>query len=153
MTGRLDGIARHDRPKGPMETVDHVAVDAGQGVHGDFRGALAATKPARKRQVSIIEAESLATAFAECGAAQLTWSDCRRNLLVSGLRLPRIAGARVAVGASLVIEVTMECDPCERMDGLHQGLRAAMTPDWRGGVCGRVVQDGTIALGDEVRIL
>jgi MOSC domain-containing protein YiiM len=38
------------------------------------------------------------------------------------------------------------------MDELAPGLRAALTPDWRGGVTGRVIADGTIAVGDEVRI-
>ena len=152
MAGRLAGIARHDRPKGPMETVDHVAVTAAEGVHGDFRGGLAATKPGRRRQVSLIEAESVTAAMAEAGAV-LEWSDCRRNLLVQGLRLPREEGLRVQIGDSLVLEITGECDPCERMDALHEGLRAAMTPDWRGGFLGRVIEDGEIAVGDDIRIL
>ena len=151
-TGRLAGIARHDRPKGPMETLDHVAVTIAEGVQGDFRGGLAATKPGRKRQVSLIEAECVSAAMSEAGA-MLDWSDCRRNLLVQGLRLPREDGTRLQIGHSLTIEVTGECDPCERMDALHEGLRAAMTPDWRGGFVGRVIADGEIAIGDEIRIL
>ena len=150
--GKLAGIARHDRPLGPMETLGHVAVTAAEGVHGDFRGARAALKPGRKRQVSLIEAESVAQAMADAGAL-LDWSDCRRNLLVEGLRLPRGPGAKVRIGASLVIEITDECEPCERMDALHEGLRAALTPDWRGGFLGRVIEDGEIAVGDEIRIL
>jgi MOSC domain-containing protein YiiM len=151
-TGRLAGIARHDRPKGQMETVDHVAVTATEGVHGDFRGAHASTKPGRERQVSLIEAECVTAAIAEAGAV-LDWSDCRRNLLVTGLRLPREEGTRVRIGDSLVVEITSECDPCGRMDALHQGLRAALTPDWRGGFLGRVIEDGEIAVGDPIRIL
>jgi MOSC domain-containing protein YiiM len=135
-----------------METVDHVAVTAAEGLHGDFRGGLAATKKGRRRQVSLIEADSVSKAFAEAHAA-LDWSDCRRNLLVAGLRLPREEGTKIAIGESLVIEVTMECDPCDRMDALKDGLRVALTPDWRGGVLGRVIEDGEIAVGDEVRIL
>ena len=152
MTGRLAGIARHDRPKGPMETIDHVAVTVAEGVHGDFRGGLASTKPGGKRQVSLIEADSVIAAMAEAGAV-LDWSDCRRNLLVTGLRLPREEGTRVQIGDSLVLEITCECDPCERMDALHEGLRAAMTPDWRGGFLGRVIEDGQVAIGDPIRIL
>jgi len=152
ITGRLAGIARHDRPFGPMETLGSVSVTRAEGVHGDFRGAKASTKPTRKRQVSLIEAECVSAALAESGAL-LDWSDCRRNLLVQGLRLPRAAGTRVGIGGTLVIEITDECDPCERMDALHDGLRAALTPDWRGGFLGRVVEDGEIAVGDEVRIL
>ena len=151
-TGHLAGIARHDRPFGPMETLERVSVTAGEGVHGDFRGARASMKPSRKRQVSLIEAECVSAAMAEAGAL-LDWSDCRRNLLVRGLRLPRVPGTRVRIGASLVLEITDECEPCERMDALHEGLRAALTPDWRGGFLGRVIEDGEIAVGDEIRIL
>ena len=152
MAGRLAGIARHDRPKGPMETLDRVAVTVAEGVHGDFRGGLASTKPGRGRQVSLIEAEYVTAAMAEAGA-ELDWSDCRRNLLVAGLRLPREEGTRLQIGDSLVLQITGECDPCERMDALHEGLRAAMNPDWRGGFLGRVIEDGEIAVGDEIRIL
>ena len=102
--------------------------------------------------IALIEAEGLGAAFAEAGAA-LDWSDCRRNLLVEGLRLPREPGAHVAIGDHLVIEITDECEPCERMDALHPGLRAALAPDWRGGFLGRVVEDGEIAVGDAVRVL
>ena len=152
MSGKLAGIARHDRPKGPMEPLETVAVSAVEGLHGDYRGAQAAMKPGRKRQVSLIEADGLASAFAET-RAPLNWWDCRRNLLIEGLRIPREVGTCVAIGDCLVIEITDECEPCERMEALHSGLRAAMTPDWRGGFLGRVVEDGEIAVGDEVRIL
>ena len=58
----------------------------------------------------------------------------------------------IAIGAALRIEITVETEPCERMDALLPGLKAALMPDWRGGVCGRVLTDGEIAIGDEVRI-
>ncbi|OYW44591.1 MAG: MOSC domain-containing protein [Sphingomonadales bacterium 32-68-7] len=135
-----------------METLSTVTVTAAEGLHGDFRGALAATKPGRRRQVSLLEADSWAAAQADVGA-QVDWWQARRNLLIAGVRIPREVGARVAIGEALVIEITGECDPCDRMDALHAGLRAGMTPDWRGGFCGRVIADGEIAVGDEVRIL
>lgn len=153
--GRLGGIARHDRPYGPIETLGHVSVTATEGVHGCIRGALAATKKTRKRQVSIIEAESWAAAMEDLGIAEhdrLPWHARRANLLVEGLRLPREAGTVIAIGTSLRIELTVETEPCERMDALLPGLKAALMPDWRGGVCGRVLTDGEIAVGDEVRI-
>jgi MOSC domain-containing protein YiiM len=81
------------------------------------------------------------------------WWNSRRNLLVDGLRLPREAGTRVQIGETLVLEITGECDPCARMEALHAGLRAALTPDWRGGFLGRVITDGEIAVGEEIRIL
>ena len=135
-----------------METLDSARVTRGEGVLGDYRGALAAQKPGRKRQVSLIERECWDAALAEIGGS-LDWHHSRRNLLLDGLRLLRQPGTRLQIGASLVIEITGECDPCERMEALMPGLFAAMTPDWRGGFVGRVEQDGEIALDNEIRIL
>lgn len=152
--GRLQGIARHDRPRGPIETLDHVLVNTSEGVHGDFRGAVVPGKKG-KRQVSLIEAESWAAAMADlglAGASALPWHVRRANLLVEGMRLPREAGRVVAIGPNLRIEITQECDPCSRMEEIRPGLKAALMPDWRGGVLGRVLADGAIAVGDEVRI-
>ncbi|MCP5378808.1 MAG: MOSC domain-containing protein [Novosphingobium sp.] len=149
MTGRLAGIARHDRPHGGIETVDAVAVTCAAGVAGDYRGGL---KPGHnRRQISLIEADGWQAAMAELGA-DIEWWQRRANLLVSGLRLPRREGAKIRVGSSLVIEVTMECDPCNRMEAIRPGLKAALMPDWRGGVLGRVLEDGDIAVGDDIRI-
>lgn len=135
-----------------METLDHARVTVAEGVHGDFRGGLAATKPTRRRQVTVLEAECWRAALNEV-AAPLDWHQSRRNLLVEGAALPRQKDMRLRIGASLVLEVTGECDPCERMDALCRGLRAAMTPDWRGGLTTRVIEDGEIEIGDEVTIL
>ena len=152
--GRLVGIARHGRPRGPMETLDAVSVSQDAGLQGDFRGAV---RPGRKpkRQVSLIEAESWQAAMAELGRegeALVPWFERRANLLTQGIRLPRETGVVVAIGATLRIEVTGECDPCSRMEEVAPGLKAVLIPDWRGGVLGRVLADGEIALGDEVRI-
>ena len=152
--GRLGGIARHDRSRGAIETIDHVMVSTSQGVHGDFRGAARPGKSTR-RQISLIEADSWAAAMADLGLvgeAALPWHVRRANLLVEGLRLPREAGRVIAIGESLRIEVTCECDPCSRMEEIAPGLKAALTPEWRGGVLGRVLTDGPIAIGDQIRI-
>ncbi|MEO0063294.1 MAG: hypothetical protein RLZZ08_1854 [Pseudomonadota bacterium] len=135
-----------------METVTAVSVTRPLGVAGDFRGALAGQKKSFKRQVSLIESECWAAAMHDV-QSNLDWHHARRNLLLSGIRLPRARGTLVAIGAALVIEILDECDPCERMEALVPGLRAALTADWRGGFLGRVMQDGDIAVGDETRIL
>lgn len=149
-TGRLGGIARHKRSRGPVETVPCVHVTEGEGVRGDYRGAI---RPGRsgKRQITLMEAESWAAALAEL-KVELPWHVRRVNLLVHGVRLPRERGAIIAIGESLRIRVNCECDPCSRMDEIAPGLNAVLLPDWRGGVCGKVICDGDIAIGDEVRI-
>jgi MOSC domain-containing protein YiiM len=138
-----------------METLDRVAVNQREGVQGDFRGAVRPGKFPR-RQITLLEAESWAAAMAELGRSgedQVPWYERRVNLLVEGLRLPREPGPIIAIGLNLRIEVTGECDPCSRMEEIAPGLKAVLTPDWRGGHNGRVIADGEIAVGDEVRIL
>ena len=148
--GRLLGIARHERPRGPMEVLPQVEVTCLGGVTGDCRGAL---RPGKRnwRQVSLLEQDSWDEAMALL-ATTVPWQERRANLLVGGLKLPRRTGAVIAIGASLRLETTGECDPCSRMDAVTPGLKAALMPFWRGGVLARVLSDGVIAVGDEVRI-
>jgi MOSC domain-containing protein YiiM len=149
MTGRIAGIARHAIPKGPMEVIDHATVTLEGGIAGDYRGAMKG-KP-YKRQVSLIEAGDWDAAMAEVGHS-IPWEQRRANLLVEGFDLPQIVGARLRIGADVVLEVRDETNPCERMEALAEGLRAALTPDWRGGVLTMVIHPGKIAVGDPIRI-
>ncbi len=132
-----------------METVDRARVTLEEGIVGDFRGAMKG-KP-YKRQISLIEAGDWAAAMAEVGHS-IPWEQRRANLLVEGLDLPQTVGARLRIGAEVVLEVRDETEPCDRMEALAPGLRAALTPDWRGGALAMVITPGEIAVGDEIRI-
>jgi MOSC domain-containing protein YiiM len=145
MTGRVAGIARHAERRGPIETLMRVRIAPGFGVEGDRNGAKL------KRQVSLIEAQDWAAAMGEVGA-DLPWWQRRSNLLVEGLDLPQRPGARLRVGAEVLLEVQCQIDPCERMDELHPGLRRALEPDWRGGVGARVIEGGEVCVGDEIKV-
>ena len=145
MSGRLEAIARRARPKAPMEALAEVALTPERGVEGDCRG-----RPGR-RQVTILAAEDWALAQAGLGGAPSPWTVRRANLLVAGLALPRSPGACLRIGGVL-IELTGECDPCERMDRQRAGLRQALAPDWRGGRTGRIVAGGRVRVGDEVAL-
>lgn len=147
--GRLLGIARHDRPRGAMETVDDVDVTVAGGISGDFRGSL---KPGRnRRQVTVMAAEAWHAALAELKQA-VPWEQRRVNLLVEGLAIADIAGARLVFASGMTLEVTGECDPCSRMEDVAPGLKAVLLPDWRGGITTRVIESGRLRVGDHVRI-
>ncbi len=133
-----------------MEMTDRAAITRAQGVEGDCKGVSRAGKPSR-RQVTLLDVEGWHAALGEAGV-NLPWQDRRANLYVGDLRLPRTPGSRIAIGASVVLEVTRECNPCFKMEALAPGLEAALTPDWRGGVCTVVVTEGEIAVGDTIRI-
>jgi MOSC domain-containing protein YiiM len=133
-----------------METVESVEVTIEGGIHGDFRGWV---KPGGKgkRQVTLMEAGDWEAAMAEVGH-NLPWWNRRANLLVTGLDLPQVPGALLRIGTDVVLRINCECDPCSRMEEIAEGLKAALLPDWRGGVCTRVLAGGHIAIGDRIRI-
>lgn len=150
MAGRLLGIARKAYKYAPMETLTRAEVTIDRGVAGDYRGVRNPAK-ANRRQVTLFRREDWQAALGEIGA-EADWADRRCNLYVEGLDLPRSGGARVRIGTDALLEIMGECDPCKRMEAVAEGLFPALKPDWRGGWLLRVLADGAIALGDEVRI-
>jgi MOSC domain-containing protein YiiM len=143
--GTLIGIARVTKLGGPPEEVSSTGVSVRAGIAGDARG----TK--RNRQVTVLFREGWQEACRGLGT-DLPWTLRRANLYVQGVECPRTAGARLRIG-QIVLEVTQETDPCDLMERAHPGLRGALTPEWRGGVCCAVVMGGPITVGDSVEVI
>ncbi len=143
--GRLVGIARREAKRAPMETLEQAAVSDQTGVAQDFRG-----KPG-KRTVTIISARAWREVCAELGQ-EIPWTTRRANLFVDDVDLPKSVGQIIEVG-EVRLKVTMEVDPCFRMDEQVDGLTDALKPDWRGGVGCMVLQNGTVSIGDAVTVI
>ena len=143
--GRLVGIARRDTKRAPMETLEQAEVSDQTGVAQDFRG-----KPG-DRTVTVISARAWGEVCAELGQ-QIPWTTRRANLLVDDIDLPKSAGQITEIGA-IRLKVTMEVDPCSRMDEQLEGLTNALKPDWRGGVGCSVLLGGSISIGDAVTVV
>jgi molybdopterin adenylyltransferase len=108
--------------------------------HG-LEGCAHANPP--RRDVLFASKEHLDAVGVEPGAI-------RENLTVAGVDVQRWEiGQRVRVGDA-VFEVTMVCDPCERMEQLRPGLRADL--DGRRGMLASVVEGGDVAVGDELTL-
>jgi MOSC domain-containing protein YiiM len=141
--GRLIGIAKATEKLAPLEEMEFAPVTVARGIEGDVRGTNT------DRQVTILFREGWEAALAQAGA-KLHWTARRANLYVEGMAVPH-ENARLSIG-DVVLQVTKETKPCHLMDKAHMGLKAALTPDWRGGVCCNVVSGGVIRVGDAVAV-
>lgn len=139
----IKAIAMRAKPRAQMQTVEQVQVSVEHGIDGDFRGAQ------KGRQVTVLSHEAWRTACAELHA-EIPWTTRRANLLVDNIDFcAEDVGKTLRIG-EVELLVTEETDPCSRMDEQHPGLTAALTPDWRGGVCCDVLRAGSIRIGDAV---
>ena len=142
--GRLVGIARREKKRAEMEILKDAEISDETGVANDFRG-----RPG-KRQVTVMSAEAWASACKELGQ-EIPWTTRRANLLVEDVELPQRTGDVIEVGGVRLL-ITMEVDPCSRMEEQVQGLRSALTPEWRGGVACTVLKGGPVRVGDNVSV-
>lgn len=122
----------------PMRVVESVEAIAHHGLRDDANAGRS------KRQVLIIERELL-------DEFQLPIGDVRENITVEGLQLAGTpAGMRLRVGQTL-LEVTLDCVPCEFIEGKRPGLRKAMAG--KRGTLFKVIEGGTIKVGDAVEVM
>jgi MOSC domain-containing protein YiiM len=133
------------RPGRASPMVERVRVEAvaGGGLVGDrYAGG------SGKRGVTLIQSEHLPAIAALSGHDAVPPALLRRNVVVAGLPLVALQGRRFRIGTA-VFEGTGECDPCARMEkALGPGGFNAMRG--HGGLCARIVADGSFAVGDAV---
>jgi MOSC domain-containing protein YiiM len=126
------------RGTGRSEPRERVLAIESQGLEGCAHG-----NPPR-REVLLVSKEHLDALGVEPGAI-------RENVTVEGVDVHSWpVGQRVQVGGA-ILEITMVCDPCQRMDELRAGLRSEL--DGRRGMLAHVVDGGEIAVGDEIALL
>ncbi len=126
------------RGTGRSEGRERVLAIESQGLEG-----CAHANPPR-REVLLASKEHLDAVGVEPGAI-------RENVTVEGADVHSWpVGQRVKVGDA-ILEITMVCDPCHRMDELRAGLRAEI--DGKRGMLAHVVEGGEITLGDEIALL
>ena len=122
-----------------MTPLERARAVAGHGLEG-----CAHARAGTKRQVLFASADHLAAVGVEPG-------QIRENFTVEDADVHSWpVGQRVAIGDA-EFEITMVCDPCERMDAIRPGLRAEI--DGRRGMLARVVTTGDVAVGDEITLL
>ena len=123
----------------------------GLGLLGDHRAARGTVNPKSKRQVTLLQAEHLPVIAALSGLAEVDPALLRRNLLVSGINLFALRDRTFWVG-SVLLEGSGLCHPCSRMEeALGPGGYNVMRG--HGGLTARILEGGTLHVGDEVRLV
>ncbi|MBF8296472.1 MAG: hypothetical protein HW389_3017 [Bacteroidetes bacterium] len=122
-----------------MLLLDEVNAVERLGLEGDIHAL-----KENSRQVLLIEKETL-------DALKLRPAMLRENVTTEGIPLMSLRGKQRLLVGKAVLEITNECEPCERMEELRAGLQEQLMG--RRGMLAKVVQGGLIRVGDPVTIL
>lgn len=142
----MQGILTHIfiRPEREVPAIDVSAVEAiaAKGLVGDHH-----TKGGN-RQVTILSQQAWDTICRDLGAT-LNPKIRKANFVVTGIDLERTAGQIITIGP-VSVRILGETNPCRLMDEAHQGLKHALSSNWRGGAYGEILVSGKISVGDLV---
>lgn len=141
--GRIEAIVL--RPARRAEVVQAEAAELTEtGLAGDHASG-------GKRALTLIQAEHLPVVSALAGR-MATPALLRRNLVVSGMKLAALCGARLRLGPEAEVEITGPCAPCSRMEeALREGGYNAVRS--HGGWCAAVLRPGLLHAGEPVTII
>ena len=142
--GTVAWIGIRPERRAPLVAVDAVEAIADVGLEGDHY----AGRPGSDRQVTLFQYEHLDVIASFMKRSSIQPDLLRRNIAVRGINLLSLVGRRFRVGGA-VLEGAGPCRPCSRMEeNLGHGAWNAMRG--HGGITARVVQSGSIRVGDAV---
>ncbi len=145
--GKVEWIGLRPASRVDIQVVPEVMASTEEGLVGDrFKG-----KTSKKRQVTLIQGEHLDAIGSLLGKGSIDPSLPRRNIVVRGINLLALKDKQFQIGEA-ILEMTGLCHPCSRMEEyLGPGGYNAMRG--HGGITAKVIQDGKIRVGDEVKMM
>lgn len=150
--GRVERIHLAPETGGGPESRESVSAVAGRGLEGDryFTGGglYNEREDLEPSDVTLIEVEAL-NAAAEDYGVEFDPGAHRRNITTRGVALNHLVGERFRVGEA-VFEGTALCEPCGYMQSLADQPDAVTALTHRGGLDARIVESGTVSVGDDV---
>ncbi|MES2673093.1 MAG: MOSC domain-containing protein [Pseudomonadota bacterium] len=143
--GRIDWIGVRPERKAPIINVNTVEAKAGRGLTGDRYDSKNG-----KRQITLIQGEHLFAIGSMLGKTTMDPALLRRNIVVSGINLLALKDKQFVLG-NVLLEYTGLCQPCSAMEttlgaGGYNAVRG------HGGITARILSDGIINIGDQVKL-
>jgi MOSC domain-containing protein YiiM len=122
----------------PMREVEHAEAIVDKGFRGCIHG-----RRGSNRQVLLMDSETLRHFGITPGAV-------KENVTTVGIDFQRLKiGQSLRVG-EILLEITVPCDPCLRMDEIRMGLQQELRGR-RGWFC-KVIEAGMIRKGDRIEV-
>nr|WP_293834625.1 MOSC domain-containing protein [uncultured Arsenicibacter sp.] len=145
--GLIDWIGIRPVRRGAIREMEAIDVTTEKGIIGDHYSGTSG-----KRHVTLIQAEHLPVIASYIDMEHVTPDLLRRNIMVSGLNLLALKDHKIRIGEEVILQITGACHPCSRMEqnlgpGGYNAVRG------HGGLTARVLQSGTIRVGDPVVVL
>jgi MOSC domain-containing protein YiiM len=150
--GRVEAIRIAAAGGAPMVSVERVGTHAGGGLDGDRyhlgTDEYSSSTDTTGRGLTLVAVESLAAANAEHPGLDVSPEDTRRNVTVSGVDLDALIGRVFRIGSVRCAGVR-RAEPCAYLEG-RLGRPILRQLAHRAGLRVDILEDGEIAVGDEV---
>ncbi len=140
--GNVIGLALRPARAASMQIVDEARATRDGCLDGDH-------SKSAKRGITLLSSRQWDEVIEAMGEA-LPWHARRANVLIDAGDLAGFVGKRIRVG-EVEIEVNGITHPCAHIEEMHGLLKAL--GGTRGGVYGRIVNDGVIRVGDAVVVV
>ena len=145
--GKVEWIGLRTEKKGLLLEVEEVEVNTKEGLVGDHYNSRSGN-----RQVTLIQSEHLDVMASILKKQHIDPQLTRRNIVVSGINLNALKNQQFRIGENVILETTGHCHPCTRMEK-NMGAGGYNAMRGHGGITCKVIQNGTINLGDQVRLV
>lgn len=143
--GELVWIGLRPARREPLQSVDHATVTT-DGLQGDHISK--GRDISGKRAITLIQQEHLAVIGAFLRQPAIEPARLRRNLVIKGINLIALKKRIIRIG-TVTLAITGPCAPCSRMEE-ELGTGGYSAVRGHGGVTAKVVEPGTIKLGDVI---
>ena len=145
--GTITWIGLRPQRRSAMLIVQSAKAVIGKGLEGDRF----TSKTQGKRQVTLIQSEHLAAMASYLGRSEIDPTLLRRNLVTKGINLLALKNKKFYVG-NVLFEFSGECHPCSLMEE-NLGTGGYNAARGHGGITARVLEQGEICLGNEIKTI